>query len=79
MYKSDDMDDLLEGVITNTHKDKQEDDKPKGAVDTLVQEELDKANAQAKQEEKEHPKEKEVKKVSQEEEWAKLMQEPDPL
>ena len=35
-YKSDDFDDLLEGIITNTHKDKQEAAKPLGATDSLV-------------------------------------------
>ena len=34
-YKSDEMDDILEGVITNKHKDPKA-AKPKGAVDTLV-------------------------------------------
>ena len=34
-YKSDDMDDLLEGVITNKAKPKDE-IKEKGTVDTLV-------------------------------------------
>ena len=42
-YKSDDMDDLLEGVITNKHKDTKEQGKPKGAVDSLVQEAYDSA------------------------------------
>ena len=44
-YKSDDVDDLLEGVITNQHT-RHENDKPKGEVDTLVQEAYDTAMAE---------------------------------
>ena len=44
---SDDMDELLEGVITNKHKTHGE-DKPKGEIDTLVQEAYDKAMADNK-------------------------------
>ena len=36
-YKSDDMDDLLEGVIMNKHAPKKE-DQQKGPVDSMVQE-----------------------------------------
>lgn len=78
-YKSDDMDDLLEGVITNKHKD-QDKDKPKGAVDSLVQEAYEKAmndnNYDPKRASQSQTGE---KKQSTEEEWAKLMQEEDPL
>ena len=36
-YKSDDTDDLLEGIITNTHKkDDNSPSLPKGPVDALV-------------------------------------------
>ena len=41
-YKSDDMDDLLQGVITNKHEEKKE-DKALGATDQLVQEAYNKA------------------------------------
>ena len=37
-YKSDDCDDLLEGIITNNHKATKEQEKPKGPVDTMVEE-----------------------------------------
>ena len=47
-YKSDDMDDLLEGVITNKHQD-HEQNKPKGAVDSLVQEAYEKAMTETNQ------------------------------
>ena len=35
MYKSDDTDDLMEGLFTNKRKEKKK-DKPMGAVDTIV-------------------------------------------
>ena len=75
-YKSDDTDDLLEGIITSKHQPKK-DEKPLGPVDAMVQQEVEKAKA----EEAKQPK-KEVKReepVNQEQEWAKLMKEPDPL
>ena len=41
-YASDDTDDLLGSIITNTHKSKEK-EKPKGAVDSLVEEAYAKA------------------------------------
>ena len=41
-YKSDDSDDLLEGLISGNHKDKA-DQKAKGPVDTMVEEAMQKA------------------------------------
>ena len=41
-YKSDDMDDLIEGIITNKHAP-QEKPKEKGPVDRLVQEAYEQA------------------------------------
>ena len=75
-YKSDEFDDLLEGVITNNHKDGKKDEKPLGQVDSMVEEALVQAKADAKTE----VKEKEAfKPLTQEEQWKKLMDEPDPL
>ena len=73
-YKSDDFDELLEGVITNNHKSDKKEEKPKGAVDTMVEEELAAAKAQEPAHEK-----KLFKPLSQQEQWKKLMEEPDPL
>ena len=75
-YKSDEFDDLLEGVITNNHKPKEE-DKAKGPVDTMVQEALDQAKADEKAAALEQVKEK--KPMTQEEQWKQLMEQPDPL
>ena len=76
-YKSDDFDELLEGVITNNHKDGKPVEKPKGQVDLMVEEAL----AQAKDEEKStiQTKKETFKPLSQEEQWKKLISEPDPL
>ena len=41
-YASDDTDDLLGSIITNTHKSKRN-EKPKGPVDELVEEAYSKA------------------------------------
>ena len=46
-YKSDDMDDLLEGVITNSHKLK-EDKKILGPIDLMVQDEVNKARMEVR-------------------------------
>ena len=75
-YKSDEFDDLLEGVITNNHKP-QEAEKLKGPVDTMVDEAMVQAAAQVKADQSE--KQKEFKPVTQEEQWKKLMEQPDPL
>ena len=75
-YKSDEFDDLLEGVITNNHKPKDE-EKAKGPVDTMVQEALDQAKADERAAAAEVVKEK--KPLSQEEQWKQLMEQPDPL
>ena len=71
-YKSDDMDDLLEGVITNKHLEKNE-NKPKGAVDELVQEAYDKAMTENPVDPRMHAQKLAETKLSTEEEWAKLM------
>ena len=73
-YKSDDFDELLEGVITNNHKDGKKEEKPKGEVDTMVEEELAAAKASAPAQEK-----KIFKPLSQEEQGKKMMEDPDPL
>ena len=48
-YKSDEFDDLLEGVITNNHKTTNQVEKPQGAVDRIVEEALAQAKADEKQ------------------------------
>ena len=79
-YKSDDMDDLLEGVITNTHKPLQK-SSAKGPVDSLVEEAVQQAKAQYKTDSFEQKKRRVIQAnpLSQEEQWAQLMKEPDPL
>ena len=48
-YRSDDLDDLLEGVIMNKHVDKPaEDEKPKGTTDQLVEDAYNNALRDAK-------------------------------
>ena len=88
-YRSDDMDDLLEGVITNKYKPEDK-VKPVSELDQMVQDEWNKANKGVKKhkkkvcasddedcdEEESKPKK---KKLTQEEEWAELMKQPDPL
>ena len=76
-YKSDDVDDLLEGVITNSHKPGSAAEQPLGPVDTLVQEAMAKAKDETKAQELE--KKEKARPLTQEEQWAKLMSEPDPL
>ena len=75
-YKSDDFDELLEGVITNNHKTDKKEEKPKGQVDTMVEEALAQAKAEAKSSDSEK---KQFKPLTQEEQWKKIMEEPDPL
>ena len=71
------MDDLLEGVITNKHLPKEQ-TKQAGPVDRLVQEAYDTAMADVKPDMTK--KACELKKpMSQEDQWAALMREPDPL
>ena len=70
-YKSDEFDDLLEGVITNNHKPTKETEKLKGPVDTMVDEAMIQAAAEVKADQSE--KQKEFKPASQEEQWKKLM------
>ena len=85
------MDDLLEGVITNKYKP-EDAVKPVTELDQMVQDEWAKANKGVKKhkkkvkkcdsddedcdEEDDKPKK---KKMTQEEEWADLMKQPDPL
>ena len=78
-YKGDDMDDVLEGIIVgkNQHKDEA---KPKGEVDSLVQEAYDKAMVENHVD----PSHlvmvnQETRQMSTEEEFKKIMSEPDPL
>ena len=71
-YKSDEFDDLLEGVITNNHKPTKEAEKLKGPVDTMVDEAMVQAAADVKADQSE--KQKEFKPASQEEQWKKLME-----
>ena len=77
-YASDDTDDLLGSIITNKHSAKKQ-DKPKGAVDQLVQDAYEKAMKDAKQDSKQEAAEKAWVPSGQQEQWKQLMTEPDPL
>ena len=77
-YASDDTDDLLGSIITNSHKSKEK-EKPKGAVDQLVEDAYQKAMSDYKKDEKKETVDKNWRPLGQQEQWAKLMKEPDPL
>ena len=77
-YASDDTDDLLGSIITNSRKETKK-DKPKGAVDQLVQDAYDKAMTDYKKDSSKETEEKSWRPIGQQEQWAQLMKEPDPL
>ena len=77
-YASDDTDDLLGSIITNNHKSKKS-EKPKGAVDSLVEEAYAKAMKDYKNDETKESNDKSWRPIGQQEQWAQLMKEPDPL
>ena len=77
-YSSDDTDDLLGSIITNSRKETKK-DKPKGAVDQLVQDAYEKAMADYKKDDTKEIIQKSWRPIGQQEQWAQLMKEPDPL
>ena len=77
-YASDDTDDLLGSIITNTRKSRKN-EKPKGPVDELVEEAYAKAMKDYKRDQRQEDTDKSWRPLGQQEQWAKLMKEPDPL
>lgn len=65
-YSSDDTDDLLGSIITNSRVEKKK-EKPKGAVDTLVEEAYDKAMNDYKKDKKTEDCEKSWRPIGQQE------------